>query len=312
MLSSTTPSRTDDRVAPDPEPEITAEDMARCDEMAAAIQAELASNDSQFALCSTQVYDYLDFVASPQNHHYLSRFNCAHFPFLVHVFCCADLPIIIRSALRALFAALEFFDPALLAELARIIVLKCGSFAEEMCTGPGSRGLIDIFAMMWRIVKMCGLELVPEEFLGFVDYCLTLPSDVATVPVVQQLGHFLCVFAAALGPDQADCLAAITWRVVEKIAEYEALTESMDLLFSIYSVFPCAQVECLPEPVFTLFVQFCLADLMASPFESTEVPDTARLHRGLRVFHFLFAHSHCSLSLADGYAIQQVFLWAFT
>jgi hypothetical protein len=133
MLRPTSPSRTDARVAPDPEPEIIAEDMARCDEMAAAIEAELANNDSQFALCSTQVYDYLDFVASPQNHHYLSRFNCAHFPFLVHVFCCADPPIIIRSALRALSAALEFFDPALLAELARIIVLKCGSFAEEMC-----------------------------------------------------------------------------------------------------------------------------------------------------------------------------------
>jgi hypothetical protein len=119
-------SRAEARVAIDPldsEPEITDDDLAlitQCDEMAAAIQTELTNNDSRFNLCSTQVYEYLAIIGSPKNRHLLCLFTPLHFSFLIEVFRCATLPMIIRSTLGTILSVLEFFDKELLPLLTMI------------------------------------------------------------------------------------------------------------------------------------------------------------------------------------------------
>jgi hypothetical protein len=254
------------------------------------------------------IYDYLSLISAPDFHPHLSRLDPQHFSLLTAIFTCARLPMMFSLVLRAILSFLEFIDPLVIAESVNVIVRTCLSVGQDLFTVSRVVGLTSLFAILSQSVQICGLEVLPLEFIGFAACCLSLPADDKCIELFRQIAAFLLsvVDCDEFPQGEVEAIAMFTWQIVAKLADCDALPNSTDLLFSIYSHFDFPFETEFSENVYHNFAFLALADL------TNAVHDETLLLRGLRVFHFLFVNSHCSPLLADGYALKQVCDSAFT
>jgi hypothetical protein len=165
--------------------------IQQCDGLAEEVQSELQIAPVGFNVPSSPVYEYLSLFSDREFHPHFSRLNPEHFSLLISIFTCAGLPMIFRLVLSAILSFLEFIDPSVIAESIPTIVAICLSFGPEMFTTSRLPGFVSLFAILSRSVQICGSDVLPLDFLGFIDYCVELSPVDGYVGLIQQIGDFL-------------------------------------------------------------------------------------------------------------------------
>jgi hypothetical protein len=111
------------------------------------------------------------------------------------------------------------------------------------------KGVVIIFDLFSRCLKVSALENIPPAFIDFTTYCIRN----APVSLLMAIGGFVLSAAGCAGTvsDDLGLLVEIVWILVLRIGECEALFELIDLLFDLYRTFPLPMDNKLTGSVFS-------------------------------------------------------------